>query len=120
MKNNEIIKVNENSLLYKLKRIFLNLKDKLFGVKNNQENANSVYENNRNSEKDEFCEKIKIEENQIDNTIFEKEEFIKSLDGNIEALSMLSIERLEKLDEYYQSIIDKNEEVIRRLKMEKN
>ena len=118
MKNNEIIKVNENSLFYKLKRIFLNLKNKLLRVKNNQGNTNSVHENNSNNEKNEFYEKIKIEENQIDNSIFEKEEYLKTLDGNIEALSMLSIERLEKLEEYYKSVIDRNEEEIRRLKME--
>ena len=77
-----------------------------------------MHENNSSNEKNEFYEKIKIEENQLDNSIFEKEEYLKTLDGNIEALSMLSIERLEKLEEYYKSVIDRNEEEIRRLKME--
>ena len=119
MKNNEIININEKSFFYKLKKIFLNLKNKLFGEKDNkvisEMNNNN---NNNNNEKNEFHEDIKVDQMEPNNDLFEKEEFIKSLDGNIEALNMLSIERLEKLEEYYQSIIDKNEEVIRRLKMD--
>ena len=113
MKNNEIISINERSFFYKLKKIFLNFKNKLFGEKDNK----GISEMN-NNEKNEFHKDIKVDQMEPNNDLFEKEEFIKSLDGNIEALNMLSIERLEKLEEYYQSIIDKNEDVIRRLKMD--
>ena len=113
MKNNEIININEKSFFYKLKKIFLNLKNKLFGEKDNK----GISKMN-NSENNEFHKDIKVDQMEPNNDLFEKEEFIKSLDGNIEALNMLSIERLEKLEEYYQNIIDKNEAEIKRLKME--
>ena len=113
MKNNEIININEKSFFYKLKKIFLNLKNKIFGEKDNK----GISKMN-NSEKNEFHKDIKVDQMEPNNDLFEKEEFIKSLDGNIEALNMLSIERLEKLEEYYQSIIDKNEIEIKRLKIE--
>ena len=113
MKNNEIISINERSFFYKLKKVFLNFKNKLFGKKDNKETSEI-----NNSEKNEFHKDIKVDQMEPNNDLFEKEEFIKSLDGNIEALNMLSIERLEKLEEYYQSIIDKNEIEIKRLKIE--
>ena len=112
------MRINEKSIFYKFKMIFLNIKNKLFKDKNKHEIVDSVDENNRHNEKNEFHEEIKIEYNEIVDNPFEKEEFLKSLDGNIEALSMLSVERLEKLEKYYQSIIDKNEAEIKRLKVE--
>ena len=118
MKNNEMMKINEKSIFYKFKMIFFYLKNKLFKDKNKYKIDDSVDEYNRHNEKNEFHEKIKIEDIEIVNNPFEKEEFLKSLDGNIEALNMLSIERLEKLEQYYQSIIDKNEIEIKRLKIE--
>ena len=118
MKNNEMMKINEKSIFYKFKMIFFYLKNKLFKDKNKHKIDDSVDEDDRHNEKNKFREEIKIKDSEIVNNPFEKEEFLKSLDGNIEKLSMLSIERLEKLEEYYQNIIDKNEAEIKRLKME--
>lgn len=49
------------------------------------------------------------------NNIEEKSTFLKEIDGNEKMLRLLSSNRLRKLIAYYDGIIEKNNETIRRL-----
>ena len=96
-----------------LKRIFgkndiqnNNLKEKSNKVPNQEEKSN--YQNN-------FVNGIKIEVKDT-NTSIKRNNFLKELEGNEEALNMLSIEKLKKLEKYYDSIIEQNNEKIKKLK----
>ena len=44
------------------------------------------------------------------------ENFLEEIKGNEEALNMLSIDRLKKLEKYYDSVIEENEKKIKKLK----
>ena len=115
MPNNEIMNINKNNIFYKIKTIFLNIKSKLFEKNNKKEIKNIQKED---IARDEFHEGIKVQDfEKIENTA-EKEKFIKELIKNKENLNLLSIERLEKIVEYNDEIIKRNEEKIRKLKME--
>lgn len=46
----------------------------------------------------------------------DKKNFLEYIDGNVEALKMLSVDRLEKLKEYYDSVIENNDRKIEKLK----
>lgn len=70
-----------------------------------------------NKFQDDFLNQIKVNHKDVDRVI-EKKKFLEELDGNIEALKMLSYDRLNILNEYYKEIIKKYEEEIRRLKFE--
>ena len=41
------------------------------------------------------------------NTVIERNNFLRKIEGNEEALKMLSIDRLKKLERYYSDIIKK-------------
>ena len=46
----------------------------------------------------------------------ERNNFLKRVEGNEDALKMLSINRLKKLEKYYNNIIEQNNEKIKKLK----
>ena len=50
------------------------------------------------------------------NNDMEKDNFLKEIEGNAEKLNMLSIDRLQKLKKYYDSIIAENDKKIKKLK----
>ena len=50
------------------------------------------------------------------NTVIERNNFLKRIEGNEEALKMLSIDRLKKLEKYYNNIIEQNNVKINKLK----
>ncbi len=62
-----------------------------------------------------FINDLKVNEKLI-RTVIERNNFLKRIEGNREVLEMLSIDRLKKLDKYYDNIIEKNNEKIRKLK----
>ena len=45
-----------------------------------------------------------------------KNDFLKYIDGNINALDSLSVDRLKKLKEYYAQVIEENDIIINQLK----
>ena len=73
-----------------------NLKEELASKKNekNQERHNG------------FIDKIKVDTKAV-NSVIEKRKFLEEINGNKEALSMLSIDSLKKLEKYYDSVIEK-------------
>ena len=120
MKNNQLIVVNENSFIGKIKRFFHNIKIKLFGYKEKnkiQENFKEVNENVTitNNAKRDFIDNLKSD-SQIKDNIIERNNFLEEIKGNTEALDMLSIDRLRRLSKYYDEVIEKNKKIINDLK----
>ena len=63
----------------------------------------------------EFFNDIKVDTSDIDKYM-DKKNFLEYIDGNVEALKMLSVDRLRKLKEYYDGVIEKNDKIIENLK----
>ena len=68
----------------------------------------------KKEKKSEFIDSIKANTNGVDSEIMRKK-FLEEIDGNVELLSKLSIDRLEKLEKYYDKIIKQNDEIIKKL-----
>lgn len=119
MNNNKCMIVYKEGFFTKIGKFFKNL----FGTRNKVENVNeelfyktneqSKIQNVQNNKK--FLVEIKISDNKIFD-IAKKKEFLEEINGNVEALNMLSIDRLKKLEQYYDEIIKQNDEKIKRLK----
>ena len=62
-----------------------------------------------------FFNDIKVDTTNIDKYM-DKKKFLAYINGNIEALKMLSVDRLRKLTEYYDGVIEKNNKKIEKLK----
>ena len=58
---------------------------------------------------------MKVDSADIDNVI-NKKNFLEEIDGNVEALKLLSVDRLRKLEKYYDGVIKENEKKIKKLK----
>lgn len=111
MNKNSLIP-KENAFIVKIRNFFSKLKS-IFSKKNNE----SIIEEQKiepkiEKEENKFSEQIKVNTDDYIN----KEIFLKSLEENPELLDKLSIERLEKLSNYYDVIIAKNNEIIKSLK----
>lgn len=108
MNNNGMIEYKEG-IISKIKNFF----KKLF---ENQEKQHINEIKKKKEEKQEsFINEIKVDGKVVDSVI-ERKNFLKEIDGNEEALNMLSIDRLKKLEEYYNNIIEQNNVKIKKLK----
>lgn len=116
MKNNSMIVYKEN-LISKIKNFFRNLfKPKQVGHQYATETANSNnIQETLNKTETKFFDNIKIDTTNIDRFI-DKKNFLEHIDGNVEALKMLSVDRLRKLKEYYDGVIEENDKIIKDLK----
>ena len=118
--NNSLIP-QEKGFIVKIKRFFSNLKmmfNKNTESKNIQElNKTDITYNTQNDEVS-FFNQLKDETNDSDKAI-EKEAFLDMLNKDSKLLNNLSIERLEKLYNFYNNIIEENNEKIRLLKQKK-
>ena len=101
MNNNRLIEYKE-SFISKIKKIF----KKLFKNKKEENTA---------QKESEFFNDIKVDTSDIDKYM-DKKNFIEYIDGNVEALKMLSVDRLIKLKEYYDGVIENNNKIIENLK----
>lgn len=116
MNNNGLIEYKE-SFITRIKNFF----KRLFGKKDNQYNSIqektnvNISESINNEKKDSFITELSVDDNKINNVI-DKKNFLKEIEGNEEKLNMLSIDRLQKLEKYYDSIIDENDKKIKKLK----
>ena len=113
MNNNGIIKYKENFII-KIKIFFKRIFGKGKVQYNNysqEEYTNKIEEKQQNN----FINDIKLDTKIVDSVI-EKKNFLEEINGNEEALNMLSIDRLKKLERYYDGIIAENEKKIRKLK----
>ena len=107
MKNNDMIEYKE-SFIFKIKSFFSNIfkkfKEYLAGRK--------AY---FNKVENEFFDNIKVDPSNV-NKVVDKKKFLEYIDGNVEALKMLSVDRLRKLKEYYDGVIEENNKIIEKLK----
>ena len=114
--SNEMIEYKE-SFITKIRKFF----KKLFGRTIEKENdlqqisTEKTNEVKQDIKQNRFINEIKVDTKEVDKVI-KKDNFLKEIDGNEEALNMLSIERLKKLEEYYDDIISENEKKIKKLK----
>ena len=116
MNNNGLIEYKEN-FITKIKNFF----KRLFGKDNIQyDNIQEVPNNTANEfdnveKKDKFVTELKVDSREVNNVV-KKDNFLKEIEGNPEKLNMLSIDRLKKLEQYYDSVIAENEKKIKKLK----
>lgn len=78
-------------------------------------NSMMEHKNKLSSKEHTFIDKIKVDISNINKSI-SKKEVLKYLDGNVEALNRLSVDRLKKLKEYYDNVIEENNKKIEKLK----
>lgn len=62
-----------------------------------------------------YINDLKVDTKEI-NTIIERNKFLKKINGNESILRMLSVDRLKKLEKYYDNIIEQNNRQIMNLK----
>lgn len=111
MNNNGMIEYKEN-FMTRIKKIF----KKMLGKKEEQYNYVRQEPVNKKSERlSDFIDNIKIDTKVVDSVI-DKKNFLEEIKGNEEVLNMLSIDRLKKLEKYYDSVIAENEKKIKKLK----
>lgn len=116
MNNNGLIEYKE-SFITKIRKFF----KRIFGKKDNQDssiqeqNNVNISESINEENKDSFITELSVDDKKINNVI-EKKNFLQEIEGNEEKLNMLSIDRLQKLEKYYDSIIAENDKKIKKLK----
>ena len=108
MNNNGMIEYKEG-IISKIKNFF----KKLF--ENQEKQQINEIKGKKEEKQENFINEIKVDGKVVDSVI-EKKNFLKEIDGNEEALNMLSIDRLKKLEEYYNNIIEQNNVKIKKLK----
>lgn len=116
MSNNTMIEYKE-SFFSKIKSFFRNL------FKREKETNNVIQEicdlnDNEiipNKEESEFFDDLKVDTSDIDK-FMDKKNFLEYIDGNVDALNLLSVDRLRKLKQYYDEVIDENDKIIKQLK----
>ena len=115
MNNNGMIEYKE-SIISKIKYFFKNIfrKKEVNNYYMPNESIKKLKQEEKNSQNN-FIDDIKVETS-ITNEIFERNKFLKEIDGNKDALNMLSIDRLKKLEIYFDSFIEENEKKIKKLK----
>lgn len=115
MNNNGMIEYKE-SFITKIKKFF----KRLFGKKEEQDNyvqqehVNEISEE-KNERLSDFIDNIKVDIKGVD-FVIDKKNFLEEIKENEELLNMLSIDRLKKLEKYYDSVIAENDKKIRKLK----
>ena len=116
MKNNSIVEYKKN-IISRIKKYFLNLfKSKDTFNNSVDENVNVDIEIDINKIKEnDFFENLKVNTNDF-SKLNNKNDFLKYIDGNINALDSLSVDRLKKLKEYYAQVIEENDIIINQLK----
>ena len=115
MSNNGMIEYKE-SFITKIKNLFKRL------FRQSEKQYNYVQEKpvkeiikEKHERQSDFMDNIKIETKTV-NSVNDKKSFLEEIKGNEEALNMLSIDRLKKLEKYYDSVIEENEKKIKKLK----
>ena len=114
-KNKWMIEYKED-FITKIKKFFKNLFGKKEEIYSNVEDnivekeitENTALQNN-------FFEDLKVDSTDGDKVI-NKKNFLEELDGKVEALNLLSTDRLIKLQKYYDNVIKENEEKIKKIK----
>lgn len=113
MSNNKMIEYKE-SIISKIKKFFRNL-FKIEKTYVSQISDLTEEEFSSSKKEKEFFSDLKVNTSDIDK-FMNRNNFLKYIDGNVEALNLLSVDRLSKLKEYYDGVIEKNDKIIKQLK----
>lgn len=114
MSNNSMIEYKK-SFISKIKDFFRNL---FKSKKETNTYTSEVSELNNETiifKENEFFNDIKVDTSDIDKYM-NKKNFLEYIDGNVDALNLLSVDRLRKLKEYYDGIIEENNKIIDKLR----
>ena len=118
MKNELLPTIKKDSIFIKIKKFFM----KLFGKEESFEEDN--FKNNTIiiEEKNKFVKTIKLLQNEsnTNQNNNEKDELIKQLENDTSLLENLSIDRLEKLNNYYDELIEKEQMKLKKLTSKAN
>ena len=114
MNNNGLVEYKEG-FISKIRNLF----KKIFGK--SEEQYNYIQEEHINGlKKENYLKNDIVNDLKVNvkatNTVIERNNFLRKIEGNEEALKMLSIDRLKKLERYYSDIIKENNEKINKLK----
>ena len=114
MEDKQLI-VHKENFITKIKNFFRSLfkskEEQNISVLEIAENKETVFSQREN----EFLNDIKVDNEDV-NKFIGRNNFLEYINGNVEALKLLSVERLRKLEEYYDNIIKENEIKIEKLK----
>lgn len=114
MSNNSMIEYKK-SFISKIKDFFRNL---FKSKKETNTYTSEVSELNNETiifKENECFNDIKVDTSDIDKYM-NKKNFLEYIDGNVDALNLLSVDRLRKLKEYYDGIIEENNKIIDKLR----
>lgn len=117
MKNEEIV-VYKDSFITRIRKFFRKLFVRRINQYNNikkisNENINESVDDEK---RDKFITELIVDDNEM-NKVLKKDKFLKEIEGNVEKLNMLSIDRLKKLEKYYDNVITENEKKIKKIKV---
>ncbi len=111
MENKQLVEYKEG-FISKVRKFFKNLFRKNKHDYSYTQEVNSVNNQAINkTNEDRFLNDIKVDNNIVSKEINLKK-FLQEIDGNKEALNKLSIDRLKKLEKYYDNVIKENEKKI--------
>lgn len=114
MSNKEMI-VYKEKFISKIKKFFKNLFDNKKQKYNNIETISDKNVKETNKKEEEFLKEIRVDTD-ISDRVIKTKAFLEEIDGNLEMINMLSIDRLKKLEEYYDAEIKQNNAKINKLK----
>ncbi len=114
MENKEMVEYKE-SFITKVKGFFKNVFSK---EKNVKPKASLYIQETDNKQYGQFQEGLKVEEynnpngRRIDTYEKQRNQFLEEINGNVEMLNNLSVDRLMRLEDYYNSVIEENKKII--------
>ena len=110
MNNNSLIEHKEN-FITRMKNFFRRIfkKEENLDKSKQGEYNETIGDHNK---KDEFMDDIRIDFNKVDK-VAKRANLLKEIDENEEVLNTLSISQLRGIEEYYDSVIEQNENTIK-------
>lgn len=114
MSNNSMIEYKK-SFISKIKVFFRNLFKSKKEINTYTSEVSELNNEATIFKENEFFNDIKVDTSDIDKYM-NKKNFLEYIDGNVEALNLLSVDRLRKLKEYYDGVIEENDKIIEKLK----
>lgn len=117
MKKNGMIEY-KNNFITKLRSFFKRFFGEK-GYKGVQEELVNEIDIRKPQMQSDFIDSIRYDTMAV-NFVIKQKNFLEEIKGNKEALNMLSIDRLRKLEKYYDSVIAENEKIIKKLEQQNN
>lgn len=114
--NNKLMKMEDNSFFHKIKAFIF----KLFHKQNKNSNIMEIREEKNKSNEESFIDYIKIEDSSITSKNIKLKQFMNELEKNPDIVENLSDDRLDKLLDYYEKIVEEKKNKVARMKLSLN